>query len=221
MKKIFCALSAFIAVSGVVHAEVLADFSFTGDSAASSDSSIYSSLTAFNVGVGSISGELVSATGADVTQSGDVDPAGTGARYQSFTLTVTGLGAGETLDLTSLTYDYTVIQPLNFAVGLYSSVDGFASAAAQLDGVDTDLDYSTPQAFNQTVTLSAGDFSGLENADTVEFRFYLADGSSSTSRYHQLDNIVLNGTVNAIPEPSMLGLVGVVGLAAFSIRNRK
>ncbi|MDF7823598.1 sialate O-acetylesterase [Pontiellaceae bacterium B12227] len=195
MKKILCAYVVSLLATAAAQAEVVAEFNFAGNAAASSDSSIYSTVSVFNVGVGAISGDLVSASGAETTQSGDVDPAGAGAQYHSFTVTVTNLDAGETLDLTSLTYTYTVLHPLNFAVGLYSSVDGFASTAAQLDGVDTGTDYTNPQTFNQTATLSGSGFQGLENNDVVEFRFYLADGSSSASRTHQLDDIVLNGSV--------------------------
>ncbi|MDF7800142.1 sialate O-acetylesterase [Pontiellaceae bacterium B1224] len=195
MKKILCAYAVCLFAAVFTRAEVVAEFNFTGDSAASSDSSIYSTVSAFNVGVGAIGGDLISASGAETTLGGDVDPAGTGAQYHSFNVTVAGLGAGETLDLTSLTYTYTVLSPLNMAVGLYSSVDGFASTAAQLDGVDTGSDYTNPQTFNQTATLSGAGFTGLENNDVIEFRFYLADSSSSAGRHHQLDDIVLNGSV--------------------------
>ena len=201
MKKGLSVFSIGLLAASIVQSEEFATFAFDGDSAASSDYSIYSTVSAFNVGVGAISGGLVDATGADTTQGGNVDPAGAGAQYHSFTVTVTGLGAGETLDLTSLTYTYTVISPLNMAVGLYSSVDGFASTAAQLDGVDTGTDYSSPQSFNQTVTLSGAGFKGLENGDQVEFRFYLADGSGSSGRHHQLDDIVLNSNTES-PQPT-------------------
>jgi dienelactone hydrolase len=196
MNVMRCLLSGCVMGAAIVQADtVLAQFTFDSDSAASSDTSIYSTVSAFNVGVGAVDGGLVSASADLTTQVGDVNPAGGTAQYDSFTLTVAGLGAGETLDLTSLTYTYTVLSPLNMAVGLYSSVDGFFSSAAQLDGVDTGTDYTNPQTFNQSVSLSGAGFHGLENADTLEFRFYLADGSSSAGRQHQLDDIVLKGTV--------------------------
>ncbi|WP_136079386.1 acetylxylan esterase [Pontiella desulfatans] len=200
MKKVLAVFSICL-LAAAAPAEEFATFTFDGDSVSSSDYSIYSTVSDFNVGVGSISGGLADATGADTTQSGDVNPAGAGAQYHSFTVTVTGLGAGETLDLTSLTYTYTVVSPLNMAVGLYSSVDGFANTAAQLDGVDTGTDYSSPQTFNQTVALSGAGFQGLENSETIEFRFYLADGSGSPGRHHQLDDIVLNSNTES-PQPT-------------------
>ncbi|MDF7809091.1 sialate O-acetylesterase [Pontiellaceae bacterium B12219] len=182
-------------LGAAAQAEEFVRFPFDGDSNASSDTSIYSTVSAFNVGVGSIGNGLVSAAADSTTQQGDVDPAGAGAQYHSFIVTVTGLDVGESLDLTSFEYTYTVLSPLNMALGLYSSVDGFASTAAQLDGVDTGTDYTNPQTFNQTATLSGAGFQGLENNDVIEFRFYLADGSSSSGRHHQLDDIVLNGSV--------------------------
>jgi hypothetical protein len=219
MKKTVCALSIGLLGAGIVCADVLAEFTFTKNSRASSDTSLNSAVSEFNVGAGSISGDLVSTTADLTTQSGDVDPAGAGAQYDSFTLTVTGLRAGETLNLTSLTYVYTVIRPLNMAIGVYSSVDGFNSSVAQLDGVDTGIDYATPQTFNQTVFLSGTGFKGLLNNDTIEFRFYLADTSTGIGRIHQLDSIVLDGTVSVIPKPTAIGLLGMGAIITFLLRK--
>jgi hypothetical protein len=221
MKKILCALGVCLLAAGT-QAEVVAEFTFTGNSAASSDTSLNSTVSDWsltNISGASIAGDLATIAAVNTTQSGDVDPAGTNPQWYSFTFTVTGLGAGETMDLTSITYKYTVVQPLNMAVGLYSSVDGFASTAAQLDGVDTGTDYTSPQTFNQTVDLSSAGFQGLENEDVIEFRFYLADTSNGTTRIHQLDDIVLNGSV--VPEPATIGMLGLGTLITLLIRRWK
>jgi len=56
--------------------------------------------------------------------------------------------------------------------------------------------------------------------ETVEFRFLLGDDSGATSRIHVLDNIVIDGTVSAIPEPSATLLLDGAGFLMLLRRRR-
>lgn len=151
--------------------------------------------------------------------------------YHSFTLTVDGLGAGQTLDLTSLTYDYFITSPsngsasLNYFTGIYSPTTGIADLSGKLGGysfigltqtADSDV-------VNDVVDLTSANgvagsaFTGLGNGSSVEFRIYFGDTSSSNGRIHRIDNLEVNGTV--VPEPGAT-LLGAFGLTLLLRRRR-
>jgi hypothetical protein len=226
MKKILCALGVCVMGASLAQADVMAQYTFEGNSAASSDSSIYSSATTDWDISHSAAATLITnglsqvhanqaATPAGISAT-TVDASNAGAQWQQFSFTVANLGAGETLSLTSFSYTYTVVQPLNFQSGVYSSLSGYTGLSNMLGGTENT---STAQTFTPNIDLTGNSvFSGLTNGQTVEFRIYLKDGSTNVStRYHQLDNIVLNGTV--IPEPASIGMLGLGALITLLIRR--
>jgi hypothetical protein len=190
---------------GAQDVDVVAEFTFDGNSAASSDVSSYSTVSDWDLTYASasatITGEMTVVLADGNNENGgttvnSLDPTVSGTVYQSFTLTVTGLGAGGTLSLSSLTFDYIVVSPLGFSCGVYSSLSGFTGTGDSLGGQSA---ISTAGTYPVSIDLTTNPvFAGLENGDTVEFRIYLADGSSNVStRKHELDNIVLSGSVSS------------------------
>jgi len=222
--------------TSVSNAIVLAHYTF--DSGASSiDTSPYSTSSDMIVRDGSVpvAHYLVSTGGGNqglhlrAADSGDhigitsasIDLAGND--YFEFGFVISGLAAGETIDLTSLTYEsYASSAFPNAEMGLYSDVTGY-DTSSQLDHVDMTT------LVNATFTPESADlsthteFSGLTNGDEVYFRFYQADGGSGLSaRINMIDNVVLNATINSvpIPEPSASCLLFLAGVAIFSRRKR-
>jgi hypothetical protein len=128
------------------------------------------------------------------------------------------VSAAQEIDLTSLTFNYDAILPAQFTFGVYTSKTGFTAVGSgdHLLGLltNTASSYSTPLDLS-----GIGSLQNLTN-ETVEFRFLLGDDSGATSRIHVLDNIVLNGDVTAVPEPSSTALIGLGGLALI-LRRRK
>jgi hypothetical protein len=70
-----------------------------------------------------------------------------------------------------------------------------------------------------SISLSSSEYQGLTG--TITFRIYAYDDSDSTGDMDRLDNVVLNGTLSAIPEPSSFALLaGMFGLCLVALRRR-
>lgn len=130
--------------------------------------------------------------------------------YFSFTVTP---DAGQTVDLSNLTFNAARGGSSGTARGyaVRSSVDGFAA-----DLGTADLATVRPTWTSVDIDLSAADFDALTTATT--FRIYVY--SNSPARSVEFDDIVLNGDISAIPEPSGLALL-LLGAASFSARRRR
>jgi hypothetical protein len=141
--------------------------------------------------------------------------------YLSVGVTV---ASGQTLSLSSASFSAAVDGFLNITSGyaLYSSVTGFSGSPLATDSVTDSV--NSPQwgslSFNLTGYPS---LQGL-GPGTYEFRFYLADNYYSTLSFQgfYLDNIQFNGTVSAIPEPSVwASAAGAAVLGAMGWRRRR
>ena len=88
-----------------------------------------------------------------------------------------------------------------------SSIDGFATTLGSDDFANQRSDGFVPVI----IDLSGGDFSNLTTATEFRVYFFTPDAGNSV----EFDNIELNGTVTAIPEPSssLLVVLGGVFLA--------
>ena len=233
--------TASMLIVGAVQADIIASFNFDGDSAASSDTSIYSSATtpwdlsnsapatsitngASRVTANHNDGSTTNGTPAPGNIPGisatTVDASNGGAQWQQFSFTVDNLAVGETLSLTSFDYSYDRFTALNFQSGVYSSLSGYTGIGDVL-GVTSNFSGNGSNVVTPSIDLTANPaFSGLTNGQVVEFRIYLKDSSQNVnSRTHILDDIVLNGSVVAVPEPSSLALL-LVGAALIAVRRR-
>lgn len=122
--------------------------------------------------------------------------------------------AGYELDLSSLTMD--VIRGSTSATrGYYvrSSVDGYASNLLYQANIPTaNSEGATGTWLPQNANLSG--LAAMQNVTTpVSFRIYaFITGGGTVDSAINFDNIVVNGAVSVVPEPAILGLLGVAGL---------
>ena len=154
-------------------------------------------------------------TSLGTTASGAVS----GNDYYSFTVTPT---TGFQLNLMSLTFltDATVATGTNsYTANLFvrSSLDSFG---ANIGTTITDTSNVASSYVLQSVDLSSGTYQGISSP--VEFRVYLFNTGANpgdTNSITRSDSYVLNGSVLAVPEPSVyLLLAGGLFLLVFGRR---
>jgi len=144
-----------------------------------------------------------------------LDGAGAIANNTYFSFIVTP-DVGQTMDLNSLAFDFgaTNSSASNWQsrYSVRSSLDGFTSTLSFGENL-----VNTGGALDlQNASLSLG--SAFDNlTSSVTFRIYAygqpVSGLQQSSQVWRLDNIVLDGTISAIPEPSTYALLAG-GLAA-------
>lgn len=213
----------FLASAPAAQADVLASYAFTGFNPASGDT--HAESVASNVAVGpGVNAPIISAGGnefvgasGDTTAGSEADSL-TEGDYISFTVTPS---VGYQLNLTNLTFNASTSwggsTPATWNVALYSSVGGFTSSA-QLHHYG-EPDGSTGNAWvPQNVDLSSAAFQGLTG--TIEFRIYFWDGAGGSTSNVRVDDIVLNGAAELVPEPASVALLGLGGAAALIRRRR-
>jgi hypothetical protein len=150
-----------------------------------------------------------------------VDPQGSSAnateavtnnKYFQFTLTPT---ANTDVDLTSLVFDVArggAGTPRGYAVR--SSADNFGANLATADILTVRPDY-TPV----TVDLSSAAFQNIQNlTGGLTFRIYSYSPNGGASVDY--DNITLNGTAVAVPEPVGLALLALGGASLLGRRRK-
>ncbi|WFB36346.1 PEP-CTERM sorting domain-containing protein [Kiritimatiellota bacterium B12222] len=203
-------LSLFI--TAALQADVLAEYTFTDSSFASTDAS--TSWTTSDLGNGVGLPLTVSATegnpapGIEITFGGfdyaDLSASLVANGYYSFTITP---DAGTELTFTDLTFEMYKQSGATATVSatIFSSIDGFATTGDAI-GAGELVGGGEQSGFflGRTVVLSS-----LPTVSTAtEFRIYLDDGgANNSSNEFRLDNIVLNGTASVIPEPSSILLM--------------
>ena len=233
--KTLLAATALAFTAASANAVTIAEYTFTSGSTASTGP--LGSNIGFEAGItgSSTAGDELSIHGGQTAGSQnsgpdyddvDQDRIAT-ANWVTFTIAVS---ATQEIDLTSLDFDYTEIDPAAFLLGVYTSKTGLTTGFTEGDHLLGIFDATTTAGplpnttftdnNNTSVNLSGiTELQGLTD-ETVEFRFLLGDSSGSSSRIHVLDDIVLNGTVTAVPEPSSTALLGLGGLALI-LRRRK
>jgi hypothetical protein len=212
------------------NADVLAEYTFTGSSAAEV---VVADSSAANVTAEDFTGS----GGATFSSYSDMafiysdDATATlisaiaGQDYWEFQVEV---ASGYSLNLESLDFDHystNTSDPLvsfESSLSVFSSVNGFDAADVLLTSTETNsVDNSSPQLQESvSVTLSGLDYQGLTG--TTTFRIYAFSDGSDEDQIIRLDNVVLNGTVSAVPEPSSFALLaGFCGLASVMVRRRR
>jgi len=120
--------------------------------------------------------------------------------------------SGFSLDLTSIVFDERRSGTGIREWSLFSSADNFATGITSVSVPD-----NTDTRTQNTVNLGSS-FTGL--TDTTEFRWYGFSAESGVGTW-RLDNVVLNGSITAVPEPSTYALATAVVLIGFGIVRRK
>lgn len=158
--------------------------------------------------------------GGSAFNSTSLDSAVLNADYLSFTITPS---AGFKLSISSISFNTGVATAVtNFNASLLSSSTGFTSSDSLYS-----YSFSTTTPAAQSVTLSG--IPALQNvANSIEFRLYGYRDSAGMSTYRIRNlsgsDLIINGTVTAIPESptySLLGGISVLGLTSLRrFRNR-
>jgi hypothetical protein len=202
----------------------IAAWEIAGTSAATSNPKPASALDSFIDGASLTLGSGITASSATDTFGGSgfnstsLASAITGNQYLSFTLTPS---SGYAVSLTSLSLLSGVsTATTSFHGEVLSSATGFNSAASLHS-----YSFSSTTAPLQSITLSG--VSALQNVTgPVEFRIYgwRDTGGTSTFRLRSLtgNDLVLNGTVSAVPEPSTYAaIIGALTLAGVILQRRR
>ncbi len=218
MQKTLLTAVVALAITTAAHADVVAQYTFTGSLLTSSDGDTNSMAGDLTFGAG-FSSATVSTTLGNTAPGLYIDStATTGSNqgnavlaneYYSFTITPT---AG-TLSLSNLMFDYasasgtSTFPTENFFVR--SSRDGFA---ANITGA---VSSNSATFTTANIGLSAATYQGLSTA--TEFRIYVQDSTNTSGRGAVLDNI----TLNSVPEPTTYAmLLGGAGML-FIVSRRK
>jgi hypothetical protein len=186
----------------------VAIFTFSETNGVSSDVFAHSDVGDWDLSHVSSNAAFFNTNNAAFNETANVDALSIGAsaspvdgNYHSFSFAVDGLAPGATLNLNNLNLDYLYTSALNFQLRIYSSVTGegtntFTSADTPI--YDTGVFSSGGGVFtdNLNVVLTNAAFQGLDNGDSIEFRFVLTDSSGSPARLHGIDNVVLTGWVD-------------------------
>jgi len=208
------------------HAAVIANYNFNSN-LASSDTEPNSTASNFVATVtNGSSGNFGRSTGGNIFARSNGLTGTTAAaavshgNFWSFSVTPV---SGQMLNLTTLTFQ-TAHADTNTGAGagntavtmnffVRSSVDGFAA------NVGDTFSQAYPTSFiDRTVNLSGAAFQNLDS--TVTFRLYVFESAEvDTNQGVRWDNVVLNGEVVAIPEPSA-ALLGGIG-ALLLLRRRR
>jgi hypothetical protein len=192
-------------------AAVLANYTFTGGSATSSDSDVNS--TAGTFGDSGLSASFATFQGQEAIRSAASDMPTSLSTVDYFTFTVTESG-GNFLNLSgtgALTFQYGRTASA-FSWAVRSSVDSFAADIATGSAAAADT------WNNASINLS----SSFDTLTSVEFRILVWDGGANGNGSHgYLDNVVLNGLTTPIPEPMNISLVAfAVGLVGVGLGRR-
>ncbi|TWT50447.1 hypothetical protein Pla22_31900 [Rubripirellula amarantea] len=124
------------------------------------------------------------------------------------------------------------VQPAKAEFSLLSSLTGFTSTDV-IDSISGTA--AAAGLITGTGTFDFSGASGLQNVaagDIAEFRIYVHNsGANPMTRIgigqafgtNGTADLTLNGTINAaaVPEPSLLALLGCMGLFAIEVRRRK
>lgn len=219
----FAIITAFVMACSVSQSQatVIASYAFTGGSPTSSDTELNSTAGNFTVTQPSgTAGDLGFSTTSNNAFARSLAITGTtvaaAVTYGNFFSFAATPGSGYELNLTTLTFDSihnntsgTAGTPngtvtMNFFIR--SSVDAYAANVGSVFS----------QAYNTTTTgrsvdLTGASFQNLSSA--VTFRLYVYESTDvSTNQGARWDNVVLNGSVAAVPEPSAALLGGLGGL---------
>jgi hypothetical protein len=212
--KLFVVVALAILSVGTAHSDTLANYPFTGSSRASTDGDANSSASSITDGAG-LTSSIDAARGNPTPALGGISSdqidgstnsaAVTANDYVTFTLT-----PGSTVSLTTLTLDaanYT--NDATFSAEsffLRSSINSFASNI----GTTQSISAGSNGAFaGFSFDLSGASFQNV--AAPIEFRIHFQDGISDPDRGVLLDNIVVNGTAAAVPEPATLMMLVLGG----------
>ena len=225
-KTLLTTLATASLLAGAADADVVAQYTFTGDSLSSTDASTSWETTALSTGAGLGAGTFDTFPGSSGSPSlkytyGDVEADLTGALaeddYLTFTVTP---DAGFSIDYTNITFEMSKgpSSPTNKpgkGPSLHVFANNFAIGDVIGSGKVPDSKPDTDVWFSFDIDLSS---LGTVTTPTV-FRLYLDDGGAlNVGHQIRTDTIVVNGDV--VPEPGSLSLA-LLGLGGLLMPRRR
>ena len=220
LSGLFCALGFLMTAMPAVHAAVVANYPFTNNSLSSTDKSKNSTSSDIALGSGLTDTNRFTANGnpgaallvnADET-AGNLNGSIMAGDY--FTLTLAPK-SGYQLAFTDFTVDLAVTNmALTTNVQLQASLDG----GTTYTDVASIIGFNSTTFTTQTFDLSA--FAAITSPVILRATVYdSGNGKNST----EFDNIVVDGTLTAVPEPGSVALLslGAVAAGGAILRRRK
>ncbi len=219
-------IAASVSLSQAFSQDQLAVYDFTGGSFASQDvelNTIAGALDASSIGTSALEspgfGNPFDNPSLVFIGNEYNDGFGVNNDYLSFTVTP---GAGFQITFDQLSLGHYNTTNAGATAYIFSSIDGFASTS---DSVGSfffpDGNGGSPDPDN-TGEISLTGLTGFSNVITAtEFRVYLDTTASFGTGDTYTDNIILTGTVSAVPEPSTYALLsGMIVLGWVMVRRR-
>ncbi|MFK7789437.1 MAG: PEP-CTERM sorting domain-containing protein [Phycisphaeraceae bacterium] len=208
-------------LAGNASAVVLAEYTFTSGSLASTDTELTTLATDINFDAWV--GNAAYPGGDTPVVSGDQFVARTSVTNPAATTGITELAAalsadnfieftitGTDFDVTSVSFDYEVAgsNTYKYRAFVLSDVTGSVEQGSSAELVST--------AASEAVAASAIVTSDWEDLNSLTVKIYVADSTTQTNGFHRIDNIIVEGT----PEPGSLALLAVDGLFVLQRRRR-
>ncbi len=194
----------------------IVSYSFGGLPPSVTPTTVYPNVTATSVSLGSGVTAFLGVTNQFFLSPVNGDSTVTLAKslnaYLQFTVTP---GAGFSLNLLALCFnaDYGW-SSARFAVA--SSLDGFTGV---IDDEAVALQQPTSSLY--TINLSGATYQNLTAPITFRIYDYNPATSGGVGPDVGFNNLLLKGTVSAVPEPTTLAILGVGGLALLGLRRRQ
>lgn len=232
MKPLICVFGAALLAAGMSHAAVLARYAFTGN---------YTNSEPLPAGIQSANGisfaggltEVVSPSGTGISSGAGTEntlfvrstivhgttaaAAVTADDYFSFQITIT---PGYRLDLTSVGFDHWTSNSYSSNVAVYYTLGG---ADFSSEAVAVKIGEDTENLGTRSPALLSGNLSGdeaLTGQVTFHFLFWDPNNVNTSNMVTRLDDIVVNGVVSQIPEPSLTMIAGASFVFSILLRRR-
>ncbi len=186
-------------ITTLLDPDTVALFEFTSGSQSSSDGEANTTASDITFGSGisgaafandrlEVGGNDTLSTSSATNVETQVTNAVSNDMYFTFTVTI------PRGTVTSLTLSYVTSSPYRFGIGVFADKTGFSYPTPDnsLYSLYTD---GASGSENVIIPLTGAEFQGLTDT-TIEFRVYASDGSTSPTREHRFDDIVLSGYVS-------------------------
>lgn len=199
MKKTIYILFFCLLITASSKAEVLAEYTFTGGSLASTDLSAGSIASDFVMGPGAVYATIDPQTNlTDVIRINNTASMTTlysddGNQYHAFSITAK---TGNAVTLTNIVFDLHSHFPYNTlsGVAIGVSTNGFSGYDPDLDFID-EYQFAGYNSQLVAVNIDISGFTEISSSSTIDLRMYFRISGPEAVRSYSVDNIVVTGIV--------------------------